>query len=179
MLGKFVRAVLVLVAVLVGVFFIGAQFLPKQAMVSRTIQIDAPPRAIWPYVSDFNAFQEWSPWVEHDPDMELTVIGAPGTVGHRQKWRSDNDQVGSGSQEIIRLVPYESVTTQLDFGEQGDAEAMLTITPAASASKVEWGFSAELDGAMMRWMGLMFDDWIGADYERGLENLKTVVEGSG
>jgi hypothetical protein len=28
-----------------------------------------------------------------------------------------------------------------------------------------------------RWMGLMMDRWVGADYERGLANLKALVEG--
>jgi hypothetical protein len=30
---------------------------------------------------------------------------------------------------------------------------------------------------VVRLMGFMFDKWIGADYERGLENLKKVGEG--
>ena len=29
----------------------------------------------------------------------------------------------------------------------------------------------------MRWMGLMMDNWVGGDYERGLVNLKELVEG--
>jgi hypothetical protein len=29
---------------------------------------------------------------------------------------------------------------------------------------------------MARWMGLMFDRWIGADYEAGLAKLKQVAE---
>ena len=28
-----------------------------------------------------------------------------------------------------------------------------------------------------RWLGLMMDNWVGADYERGLSNLKALVEG--
>eukprot|EP01023_Acetabularia_acetabulum_P038207 TRINITY_DN36513_c1_g1_i1.p2 TRINITY_DN36513_c1_g1~~TRINITY_DN36513_c1_g1_i1.p2 ORF type:complete len:157 (-),score=35.49 TRINITY_DN36513_c1_g1_i1:16-486(-) len=31
-------------------------------------------------------------------------------------------------------------------------------------------------GPMGRWMGLMMDRWVGADYEQGLQNLKAVVE---
>ena len=29
---------------------------------------------------------------------------------------------------------------------------------------------------MMRWMGLMFDKWVGADYETGLASLKELAE---
>jgi len=30
---------------------------------------------------------------------------------------------------------------------------------------------------MGRWMGLMMDGWVGPDYETGLSNLKSLVEG--
>ena len=41
---------------------------------------------------------------------------------------------------------------------------------------VTWGFKTELKGAMERWFGLLFDRWIGADYEKGLAKLKALVE---
>ena len=31
---------------------------------------------------------------------------------------------------------------------------------------------------MFRWMGLMMDGWVGPDYEKGLQNLRKLVEGA-
>ena len=43
-----------------------------------------------------------------------------------------------------------------------------------------WGFDVELSrNPIERYFGLMFDSMIGADYERGLENLKKLVESGG
>jgi hypothetical protein len=41
---------------------------------------------------------------------------------------------------------------------------------------VTWGFKSQLNGIAERWLGLMFDRWIGADYEKGLSKLKRVAE---
>ena len=39
-----------------------------------------------------------------------------------------------------------------------------------------WRFSTVLSGIGDRWMGLMFDRWIGADYVKGLAKLKALAE---
>jgi hypothetical protein len=44
---------------------------------------------------------------------------------------------------------------------------------------VTWGFDCDLGtNPIMRYVGLMFDQWIGADYEKGLAKLKEVMEQS-
>ena len=51
------------------------------------------------------------------------------------------------------------------------------LEPAGSGTRVTWGFTSNLgSNPVMRWMGLMFDRWIGPDYEQGLANLKKVAE---
>ena len=51
------------------------------------------------------------------------------------------------------------------------------LKPEGNQTQVTWGFESELGlNPMSRWMGLMMDNWVGGDYERGLVNLKTLVE---
>jgi effector-binding domain-containing protein len=69
------------------------------------------------------------------------------------------------------------VKTKLDFGGEGIAYATFNLEPAEGGTKVVW--SMDMDVGMnpaMRYMGLMFDTWIGKDYEEGLANLKKLVE---
>ena len=60
----------------------------------------------------------------------------------------------------------------------GNATATWDLEPIATGTKVTWGFHTELDSIVKRWFGLMFDRWIGADYEKGLQRLKAAAEAS-
>ena len=62
----------------------------------------------------------------------------------------------------------------------GNATATYRLTPAGAGTKVTWGFNTDVGAnPFMRWMGLMFDRWVGADYEDGLGRLKKLVESGG
>jgi hypothetical protein len=38
-------------------------------------------------VSDYNNWKTWSPWVEMDPELAITVEGEPGKAGHKMSWK--------------------------------------------------------------------------------------------
>ena len=74
----------------------------------------------------------------------------------------------------------EQQLAQQPVGAQGTAVAGFTLEPEGEGTKVTWGFEADLGyNPVTRYMGLMFDSWIGADYEAGLASLKALVEGQG
>ena len=82
-----------------------------------------------------------------------------------------------GRQSITRVDPGKEVETSVEFGGQGNATAMVKLEPSGDKTRVTWGFSSDLGyNPISRYMGLMFDRWIGPDYERGLAKLKTLVE---
>ncbi|WP_170411043.1 SRPBCC family protein [Ruegeria atlantica] len=167
---------LVLILVLVGVSYL----LPSKAEVSRSITIDAPASAIFPYVNSMQETEKWSPWLSRDPETQLSYSGPEAGVGNTLNWASDHPQVGTGSQEIVESVPDQTVKTALDFGPMGQATASFDLTPEGEQTQVTWGFESDLGmNPMSRWMGLMMDNWVGGDYERGLTNLKALVEGQG
>ena len=172
-LKRIVAAILVVVILLVVVAF----FLPRDVTVARSIEIDASPAVIYPLVADLRRAAEWSPWLELDPDSEITFTGPADGVGQTMSWKSDHPNVGSGAQSITMLEPDRKVETALDFGDQGTATASFDLEPEGSATKVRWGFKTDLGfNPVARYFGLMFDQWIGADYEKGLANLKAVAE---
>ena len=86
----------------------------------------------------------------------------------------------TGSQEIIESAPDQIFRTALDFGPMGTAIASFKLQPDGEQTQITWGFTSELGlNPMSRWMGLMMDKWVGGDYERGLDNLKALVEEQG
>lgn len=174
---RIVKRILAAIVVIVVLLVVVAYLLPRHATVSRSIDIDAPPAVIYPLVADLRRVNEWSPWLEIDPDVEITFTGPADGVGQTMNWTSDDPNVGSGSQSITMLEPDSRVETAVDFGDQGSATASFDLEPDGETTEVTWGFSSDLGfNPVARYFGLMFDGWIGADYEKGLAKLKTVAE---
>lgn len=173
---KFLLGLAYVLIALVVVFMGGAYVLPGEAVVERQITIAAPPGKVFGIVSDLRRFKDFSPWAEIDPNLQYTFEGPPIGIGQKMSWTSENAQLGSGSQTVVDYQPNVRFATTLDFGDMGDAIAYFNFVPVASDTKVTWGFKSLLRNPLERWMGLLFDRWIGADYEKGLAKLKTVAE---
>jgi len=173
-LRKLLAILVSVVAVLVVVGFL----LPSSAHVERTITIAAPPATVFTLVNGFSRFNQWSPWAEIDPGAVYTYEGPASGVGAGMSWTSTNPDVGSGSQQIVASEPYRRVETALDFGAQGKARAVFDLQPEGSGTRVTWGFDAHFGWNLIeRYLGLLIDHMVGADFERGLERLKVLAEG--
>jgi len=123
------------------------------------------------------AAAEWSPWVALDPNIVQRFSGPRAGVGNRMEWSSEDPRVGAGSQEITRSVPDQRVETELDFGDMGTATAWIALAPQGTDTQVTWGLIADMGNTPIgRYVGLMMDRWVGADYEKGLTRLKSIVE---
>lgn len=176
---RFLGGVVVGLAVMVLVVLTVGFLLPREVVVSRTIVIAAPPEAVFEQVNSLQRGAEWSPWMDIDPEVQAEFSGPEEGVGSRLVWASDDPQVGSGSQEIIVSEPPRHVRSALDFGPMGTAETWFDLVPEGEGTSVTWGLQSDMGGSpLARWMGLMMRRWVGADYERGLVNLKGLLEGS-
>ncbi len=166
------------IAVIAVIFIAIGMVLPREVTVERTAEINAPAEKIWPYVNNLKATEEWSPWLGMDPNVQTVYGDIAEGVGAKMEWASDNPNVGNGAMEIIESVPNERLSSALDFGEMGTATAHYKLNEADGVTNVTWGLDVDMGASPVgRWMGLMMDSWVGADYERGLSNLKTLVEG--
>lgn len=157
--------------------------LPKQVHIERTISIDRPATMMFELLNSYRYFNEWSPWAERDPQAEFVITGPDSGVGARMSWIGDPQLVGSGWQEIIASKPYEQIDIMLDFDAQGIAQTGFILQPEGDATRVTWFFDSDLtkgvnylDSFLARYFGLLFDRWVGGDYEQGLANLKRYAE---
>ena len=174
---KFLKR-LISVIIILGALLIGASYLlPQVVTVSRSVEIASEPSVVFPYVNALSETQKWSPWLERDPNVVVNYSGPASGVGNAMTWQSDVDTVGNGAQEITESVENERVVTALDFGDMGTAEAAFILTPSGEATQVTWTLVTDMGtNPIGRYMGLMMDSWVGADYEAGLANLKALVE---
>lgn len=173
---KFLKWIFYLVAAVALVVVVGSFLLPAQAVVSRSIEIAAPPDKVFAIVGDLRRFDEFSPWADRDPNIAYSFEGTESGLGQIMRWSSDNPDVGSGSQRIIEYDPPNYAELALDFGTMGRAIASWDLVPSETGTTATWGFRSDLKGIPEKWFGLMFDRWIGPDYEKGLAKLKTVAE---
>jgi hypothetical protein len=169
------RVIIGLVTLIALIVLIGF-LLPRQVHVERSIVINAPQPQLFDALNSFKRFNEFSPWAALDPNTQYTYEGPESGVGARMSWVSSDPNLGSGTNEIVESRTPDFIRTRLNFGGQ-PAEATFTFAPADGATRVTWGFDGDLgNNPIMRFVGLMFDKWIGSDYEKGLARMKQVME---
>lgn len=172
----FKKILLILVSVLIVLAIIG-MLLPRNTRVERSVTIARPASMVYATVNSFQLFPKWSPWQNLDPHMHQTTEGARDGVGAKLVW-SGNDKVGSGTQVITASTLDQSVASDIDFGKMGVAKSTIRLTPQGSSTRVTWTLDIDMGASPIgHYFGLMMDRMIGKDYEKGLSQLKTLVEG--
>ena len=166
-----------------AIFIMIGYLLPSQVHVERSITVERPASMMFALLNSYEYNKKWSPKAQRDPDAEFVVSGPSSGVGARLSWIGDPRLVGSGWQEIIASTPDEQIDIKLDFDAQGIAETGFTLLAQGDTTKITWTFDSDLteglgflDAFLARYFGLLFDQWIGGDYEKGLVNLKVFAE---
>jgi len=155
---------------------------PDTFRYSRSIVVNAPPEKIFPLIDSYAAWRAWSPYEDKDPGMKRTYRGPASGVGAGYAWEGEPKKVGSGSMETLESTPPSKVKIKLDFTVPFEAHntAEFTLEPAGGgATTVTWAMYGP-NPFISRLMGMVFnmDKMIGADFERGLQRLKTQAESS-
>ncbi len=170
---KVVTVLLLLIVLLVA--FIATR--PAHYHVERSAVIPAPAEVVFAQINDLHRMNEWSPWAKLDPHMVLTYAGPDSGVGASYHWTSS--KLGDGRMTITESAPGQRVACRLEFVKPIPATSTvsLTLSPQAGGTNVVWAMDGE-SGFFGKAMSLFAsnDKMIGPDFERGLANLKTVVE---
>ena len=163
-------------------FLIDLFVAPKVNTAYRSAVIETPAEVIYPHLISFEKRGAWSPWAAKDPNMTKSVEGTDGAVGAIYTW-SGNEAVGSGSEELTRMDPNKKVESLLTFKTpyEGTATATMRLDPKGDkGTKVTWNISAPNPDFMSRILSFVgvinLDKEVGADFENGLADLKSLVE---
>lgn len=173
------RALTVLVAFVFMFAVLAGLVLPREVHVIRSTMIAAPPQDVFNYVNDLQRSVLWSPWSRQDPDALYNFTGPRSGVGATLSWFSKMPEVGSGMQQIVASRDGEHVRLRVRLDGMGDAVSDYYLQRRNNSTVVTWGFTTDLGpNPLSRIAGILFDGWIGPDYERGLALLKQQVEGN-
>jgi hypothetical protein len=177
---KLLKKILFLLIALVALVLIMALFIEDEFAVTKTVIVDKPSDEVFDYVVNLKNQDEFSVWSKKDPNMKKDYDGIDGEVGFIAKWDSDNEDVGQGEQEIVKIEDGKRIDFKLRFKEPFEAENdayILTEAIEDNKTKVTWGFTGQMSYPMNIMMLFMdMESMIGPDLDTGLKNLKKVLE---
>ena len=174
MLRKVLLGLAALIIILVGIIYTRA----STFRVERATRIEAPPDVVYALVSDFHAWDRWSPWAHLDPSMKVTYGGPQAGTGATMSW-TGNDKVGEGNMRITESKPTQTLAMRLEFIKPMASvnRTDFTFKPDGTGTKVDWVMTGPLD-FMGKGMDLFvgMDRMIGPDFEKGLASMRREAE---
>lgn len=178
MIKKIIIGLLALIVLAVVGFCAAAAMQPNELKITRSALIFAPPEKVFEQVNDFNKWAAWSPWEKLDPAMKKMIGGSPTGKGATYHWVG-NDEVGEGRMTIAESHPSGHINIDLEFIKPWEQKSVneFTFKPEGDKTNVTWTMSMQ-NNFMSKAFGLVMDmdKMIGADFEKGLAQLKITAE---
>jgi uncharacterized protein YndB with AHSA1/START domain len=172
--------IIIALAGIVAVLLLIGLFTKKDYSASREVIINKPKTLVFGYLKLLKNQNKWSVWGSMDPDMRMSFNGTDGTEGFVSAWESHNKNVGAGEQEILKIVEGERLDYEMRFIKPFKSTSWAYITTTSineHQTKVLWGFNGKMSypsNLMLVFMNM--EKMIGNDFEKGLLNLKAILE---
>jgi hypothetical protein len=166
-----VLVVIVMIIVVIGLF------LPSKLSVKRSITIDAQSPDIYPYVSDFRKWSEWTTRAKKDTNITNIYEGAEVGAGSIYKW-SGNEEVGSGILKMTESDSSQGIWYDMSMEEgQFQSQGSITYEPTEDSTEVTWSYQSDVGGnIILKYVMVFFKPYIEHDFDEGLDGLKSLVE---
>ncbi|WP_022905990.1 MULTISPECIES: SRPBCC family protein [unclassified Curtobacterium] len=145
--------------------------------IERDVVIAAPASTILPHLVDLHRWVDWSPWEGRDPELHREYGGTLGAVGSTYAWKG-NRKAGSGDM-VVRRVTADEVEIGLRFTAPfaSSSTTAFRLDEVPGGTRVVWTMTSPVT-VMSRIVNLVMnmERFIGGDFEKGLAQLKVVVE---
>src|SRR5690554_6705809 len=171
---KILKRIVLVLFILIALPLIIALFVPKEFHSEGSVVINKPKQEVFDYIKYVKNQDNFGTWQLSDPDMETTSEGVDGTVGFKYSWNSE--KLGKGAQEITNIVEGERMESDmffLDFNDDANKSYFFVKEKLPGQTLVKWGIEGK---SPYPWnlMSLFFN--MDKDFEKGLENLKEILE---
>ena len=146
--------------------------------IEKSITINRSSGFVFEYLKLTKNQDHFSVWNMSDPDMKKTHTGTDGTLGFIYSWDSTMKNVGAGEQEITAIEEGKSIDYEVRFFRpmQNTGKTKFVITGIGNDStSVAWIFESPSKFPMSL-LTPIFRKMLGKDIEKGLINLKTILE---
>jgi hypothetical protein len=151
----------------------------KEMKIERSISISKSRQQVFDYLKITKNQDHFSSWNMADPEMKREYQGTDGEVGFIYKWDSKkNKNVGAGEQEIKKIITGEQIEYQLRFSRpmKNIANSQFNLhSESPTHTTVTWLFYGPTKFPMTL-LKPVFQNMLGKDLQKGLNNLKTLLE---
>ncbi len=169
---------LIIIGAVALLLFVIHLLMGKEMRIVKYTTVNRPVKDIFEYIKITKNQDYFSTWNMTDPGMKKEYQGVDGEVGFIYKWDSENKNVGAGEQEIIKIQEGKSIIYDLRFIRpmKNVASSSFELSAEnADQTKLTWIFSGPTRFPMSI-MKPVFQRMLGKDLEKGLANLKTILE---
>jgi len=146
--------------------------------IEKSITINKSSRLVFEYLKITGNQDSFSVWNMADPNMKKSYKGTDGTIGFQYSWDSTVKNVGAGVQEITAIEDGKSIESSINFTRpmQNHGKTKFEITSLGTESTtVVWVFDSPSKFPMSLFSPI-FKRMLGKDLEKGLINLKSILE---
>jgi hypothetical protein len=146
--------------------------------IEKSIRIYRNSGLVFDYLKLTKNQDTFSVWNMADPNMKKSHKGTDGTVGFLYSWDSAMKNVGAGEQEITALEEGKCIEYAIRFSRpmQNTGKTKFQITNhGGNDSTVTWIFDSPSKFPMSLFSPI-FKKMLGKDLEKGLINLKNILE---
>lgn len=160
--------------IIVALFVYMARYSGRLRVEEKRL-IAAPLAEVYAKVADFRAWNQWGPWLEHEPEASVQLSGAPDGKGGSYSW--DGSRIGTGSVEHRELRPLTGIRqvfrSRHPFSFRG--KSYWRFAEQGGQTEVTWGMRGRV-GFSFRAFSQTVQGVIALDYRFGLDKLARLLE---
>ena len=154
--------------VLVALLLIGF-ILPGTWSAEASIQIEAAPAEVFPYLNDLSRWDTWTNW----GDIESELSDPPRSVGASRSW--DDPNFGTGSVTITSSSAPTLVRYEVEVEGRASVNGELRIEALGGMSRVTWREEGDLGrNPLMGYVARNMSKSQGTQLAEGLEKLRYI-----
>lgn len=171
---------LISMAIVAVLFLVVGALLPSSRTLTESVETNRRMTIVYDTINSLRRFDDWNPLALRDPNMKIELSGPESGVGARLDYSSDNQNVGSGSWEIIENAENERVLYAVENKARGDNKRMeFLLEPTGRSGRnvqitqkynVDYGWDL-----LGRYSGLYVSRNVGDDMELGLSRLTNML----
>jgi Polyketide cyclase / dehydrase and lipid transport len=144
--------------------------------LSRSIDVSAPPEAVFPHINNLKAMNQWNPWATYNPKSVIGYEGPEEGPGAVYTWAGS--KMGEGRFKITESNT-RAVKADLTMVKpmKADNKVTFSLDNTGAGTRVTWhmaGTNSFMHKLMQTVMSM--DKMVGGEFEKGLAGLKAKVE---
>ncbi|WP_347922444.1 SRPBCC family protein [Pontimicrobium sp. SW4] len=148
---------------------------PNSYDIQRSRVIKAPAELLFNQINDFKNWESWSPWVEKEPNLQISYPEQTSGVGGSYSWIGED---GPGNMKTLAVSPFDSISQEMQFDDFPPSNVYWKFDKVDEGTKVTWGMKADEVPFLLKFFAAIsggMDKMVGPDYERGLEKLDSLI----